>query len=87
MTTNSVNATALDTAAIQGHVDIVSLLLETDASLARIARNNGKTVLHSAARMGHVEIVRALLNKDPGIGLRTDKKGQSTAYGFERTKF
>jgi ankyrin repeat protein len=80
MTTNSVNATALDTAAIQGHVDIVSLLLETDASLARIARNNGKTVLHSAARMGHVEVVRALLNKDPGIELRTDKKGQTALH-------
>ncbi|XP_066351794.1 ankyrin repeat-containing protein At5g02620-like isoform X2 [Miscanthus floridulus] len=80
MTTNSVNATALDTAAILGHVDIVNLLLETDASLARIARNNGKTVLHSAARMGHVEVVRSLLNKDPGIGLRTDKKGQTALH-------
>ena len=37
MTTNSVNATALETAAIQGHIDIVNLLLETDASLAKIA--------------------------------------------------
>lgn len=80
MTTNSVNATALDTAATQGHIDIVNLLLETDASLARIARNNGKTVLHSAARMGHVEVVTALLNKDPGIGFRTDKKGQTALH-------
>ena len=45
MTTNSVNATALDTAATQSHIDIVNLLLEIDASLARIARNNGKTLL------------------------------------------
>ena len=80
MTTNSVNATALDTAATQGHIDIVNLLLETDASLARIARNNGKTVLHSAARMGHVEVVTALLKKDPGIGFRTDKKGQTALH-------
>uniref|UniRef100_A0A0D9XFQ8 PGG domain-containing protein n=1 Tax=Leersia perrieri TaxID=77586 RepID=A0A0D9XFQ8_9ORYZ len=80
MTTNSTNATALDTAATQGHIDIVNLLLETDASLARIARNNGKTVLHSAARMGHVEVVIALLNKDPGIGFRTDKKGQTALH-------
>ncbi|KAG8057435.1 hypothetical protein GUJ93_ZPchr0002g25550 [Zizania palustris] len=80
MTTNSVNATALDTAATQGHIDIVNLLLETDASLARIARNNGKTVLHSAARMGHVEVVTSLLNKDPGIGFRTDKKGQTALH-------
>lgn len=80
MTTNSVNATALDTAATQGHIDIVNLFLETDASLARIARNNGKTVLHSAARMGHVEVVTALLNKDPGISFRTDKKGQTALH-------
>jgi ankyrin repeat protein len=80
MTTNSVNATALDTAATQGHIDIVNLLLETDASLARIAKNNGKTVLHSAARMGHVEVVTALLNKDPGLGFRTDKKGQTALH-------
>lgn len=80
ITTNSVNATALDTAATQGHVDIVNLLLETDASLARIARNNGKTALHSAARMGHVEVVKALLNKDPSIGWRTDKKGQTALH-------
>uniref|UniRef100_A0A0D9XAE3 PGG domain-containing protein n=1 Tax=Leersia perrieri TaxID=77586 RepID=A0A0D9XAE3_9ORYZ len=80
MTTNSVNATALDTAAILGHTDIVNLLLESDANLARIARNNGKTVLHSAARLGHVEIVRSLLSRDPGIGLRTDKKGQTALH-------
>ncbi|GJN34374.1 hypothetical protein PR202_gb23029 [Eleusine coracana subsp. coracana] len=71
---------ALDTAATQGHIDIVNLLLETDASLARIARNNGKTVLHSAARMGHVEVVISLLSKDPGVGFRTDKKGQTALH-------
>ena len=84
MTTNSVNATALDTAATQSHIDIVNLLLDTDASLARIARNNGKTVLHSAARMGHMEVVTALLNKDPGIGCRIDKKGQTALHMASR---
>ncbi|RZR95612.1 hypothetical protein BHM03_00024461 [Ensete ventricosum] len=63
-----------------GHVDVVNLLLETDASLAKIARNNGKTVLHSAARMGHVNVVKSLLDKDPSIGLRTDKKGQTAFH-------
>ncbi|RWW86225.1 hypothetical protein BHE74_00005006 [Ensete ventricosum] len=80
MTTNSLNSTALDTAATQGHIDVVNLLLETDASLAKIARNNGKTVLHSAARMGHVLVVKSLLDKDPSIGLRTDKKGQTAFH-------
>ncbi|URD80325.1 Ankyrin repeat-containing protein [Musa troglodytarum] len=80
MTTNSLNSTALDTAATQGHIDVVNLLLETDASLAKIARNNGKTVLHSAARMGHVLVVKSLLDKDPSIGLRIDKKGQTAFH-------
>ena len=62
---------------------LIDLLLETDASLARIARNNGKTVLHSAARMGHMEVVTALLNKDPGIGCRIDK-GQTALHMASR---
>ncbi|KAK1363500.1 hypothetical protein POM88_039061 [Heracleum sosnowskyi] len=37
----------------QGHIDVVNLLLDADSNLAKIARNNGKTVLHTAARMGH----------------------------------
>lgn len=64
MTTDLSNSTALHTAATQGHIDVVKLLLESDSNLAKIARNNGKTVLHSAARMGHLEVVKALLNKD-----------------------
>jgi hypothetical protein len=43
-------------------------LIETDASLGRIAENNDKTVLHSATRMDHVEVVTTILNKDPGTG-------------------
>ena len=27
-----------------------------------------------------MEVVRSLLNKDPGIGLRTDKKGQTALH-------
>lgn len=80
MTADTSNATALDTAATQGHIDVVNLLLETDSNLAKITRNNGKTVLHSAARMGHLEVVRSLLGKDPSIGFRTDKKGQTALH-------
>ncbi|CAN1253530.1 Ankyrin repeat-containing protein At5g02620 [Linum perenne] len=53
---------------------------ETDSNLAKIARNNGKTVLHSAARMGHLEVVHSLLINDPSSGLRTDKKGQTALH-------
>ncbi|KAL6343253.1 hypothetical protein AAG906_022169 [Vitis piasezkii] len=80
MTTDSSNSTALHTAAAQGHIDVVHLLLETDPNLAKIARNNGKTVLHSAARMGHLEVLKALVSKDPSIVFRTDKKGQTALH-------
>lgn len=80
MTTDLSCTTALHTAATQGHIDIVNLLLETDVNLVKIARNNGKTVLHSAARMGHLEVVRSLLSKDPSTGFRTDKKGQTALH-------
>lgn len=80
MTTDAFNSTPLHTAAAQGHIDVVNLLLDTDSDLAKIARNNGKTVLHSAARMGHLEVVKSLLGKDPSIGFRTDKKGQTALH-------
>ena len=51
MTADLTNSTALHTAATQGHIDIVNLLLETDSNHVKIAISNGKTVLHSAARI------------------------------------
>ncbi|KAH0930160.1 hypothetical protein HID58_015887 [Brassica napus] len=80
MTTDLSCTTALHTAATQGHIDVVNLLLETDSNLAKIAKNNGKTALHSAARMGHVDVVKSLIGNDPSIGFRTDKKGQTALH-------
>jgi ankyrin repeat protein len=80
MTVDASNTTALNTAATQGHMYVVQLLLRVDGSLALIARSNGKTALHSAARNGHVEVVRALLEAEPSIALRTDKKGQTALH-------
>lgn len=80
MTTDLSCTTALHTAAAQGHIDVVNLLLETDSNLVKIARNNGKSALHTAARMGHLEVVRSILSKDPSTGLRTDKKGQTALH-------
>lgn len=80
MTVDASNTTALNTAATQGHMEVVRLLLEVDGSLALIARSNGKTALHSAARNGHVEVVRALLEAEPSIALRVDKKGQTALH-------
>lgn len=80
MTTDASNSTALHTAAAQGHIDLVNLLLDADSNLAKIAQNNGKTVLHTAARMGHFEVAKSLLSKHPSIGFRTDLKGQTALH-------
>ncbi|CAN1230701.1 Ankyrin repeat-containing protein At5g02620 [Linum grandiflorum] len=81
MTVDLSNTTALHTAAMQGHIEIVNFLLEAaGSSLATIARSNGKTALHSAARNGHTEVVRALVTAEPGIATRTDKKGQTALH-------
>ena len=80
MTVDPSNTTALHTAAIQGHTEIVRFLLEAGSSLATIARSNGKTALHSAARNGHVVVVKAILEKEPGVATRTDKKGQTALH-------
>ncbi|KAL5209312.1 hypothetical protein ABZP36_004935 [Zizania latifolia] len=80
MTVDASNTTALNTAATQGHMEVVRLLLEADGSLVLIARSNGKTALHSAARNGHVEVVRALVEAEPSITVRVDKKGQTALH-------
>ncbi|MQL76180.1 hypothetical protein Taro_008577 [Colocasia esculenta] len=80
MTAGSSNMTALYTAATQGHIDVVNLLLESNPNLAPIARNNGKSALHAAARMGHVEVVKSILTKDPSVCFKTDKKGQTALH-------
>jgi ankyrin repeat protein len=65
MKTNSKNAMAyLDTAATQGRIDFVNLLLETNA------RNNGKSICYLAARMSHAVIITLLSSNHPRVGFR-----------------
>ncbi|MED6182528.1 hypothetical protein PIB30_029283 [Stylosanthes scabra] len=80
MTVDQSNTTALQTAATQGHIEIVKLLLEAGKGLATIAKSNGKTALHSAARNGHVAVVKVLLEQDREIATRVDKKGQTALH-------
>ncbi|KAL8501641.1 hypothetical protein ACS0TY_020953 [Phlomoides rotata] len=80
MTVDIANTTALHTAATQGRIEVVNYFLESESSLATIARSNGKTALHSAARNGHAQVVKALLSKESRITTRTDKKGQTALH-------
>lgn len=74
------NTTALHTAANQGHIEVVNLLLESGSGVAAIAKSNGKTALHSAARNGHLQVIQAILDKEPGVATRIDKKGQTALH-------
>ncbi|GJT19963.1 ankyrin repeat-containing protein, partial [Tanacetum coccineum] len=64
MTTDSSNSNTLHTTSVQGHVDVVNLLLSADSSPSKIARNNGQTLLHTTARIGHLEVISFIPSYD-----------------------
>ena len=51
---NNDGITALMAASLQGHVEVLCVLLEADAN-PNLANNNGDTALTSASYPGHVE--------------------------------
>ncbi|XP_043246752.1 ankyrin repeat and SAM domain-containing protein 1A-like isoform X1 [Amphibalanus amphitrite] len=58
--------TALHHAALNGHRDVVALLMSHEASV-NLADHRGSTPLHLAAWTGSVEVVRTLITHGPGI--------------------
>lgn len=60
------NASVLCLAAREGFTDMVSLLLEFNASVD-LAGDNGMTPLCHAASQGHIEIIRMLITKDAKV--------------------
>ena len=66
----------LFTAAFNGHVDIVDILLETGSDYDT-SQKEGATPLYVAAQNGHVKIVEKLL----GAGANIHKKRTDTGYG------
>src|SRR5438045_3390481 len=61
------DATALNLAAANGHVDVVKLLLKANANIETVAYQYRQTPLSSAAVNGHVDVVKLLLNANANI--------------------
>ncbi|XP_042233605.1 ankyrin repeat and sterile alpha motif domain-containing protein 1B-like isoform X2 [Homarus americanus] len=71
--------TALHHAALNGHKDVVSLLLAHEAS-CNVQDGKGSTPLHLAAWAGHTEVVKALLHQGPSLAnVNHQNKGGETA--------
>lgn len=77
---DSSNTSPLYSAAVQGHLEVVNAILDTDASSMQIVRKNGKTALHTAGRYGLLPIVKAFIQRDAGIVSIKDKKGQTALH-------
>lgn len=82
-------STALSSAALFGHTEIVALLLEAGAEVN--ARNrDGSTPLHSAAFLGQYEAAELLLENGAGINIRNGDGGtplDATGVDWETTGF
>ncbi|XP_060532454.1 ankyrin repeat and sterile alpha motif domain-containing protein 1B-like isoform X2 [Cylas formicarius] len=69
---------SLHHAALNGHTDIVRLLLENDAS-PNIADGKGSSPLHLAAWSGHLNIVKLLLSGPANCNVNLTTKDDETA--------
>lgn len=53
---NKKDNTPLDLAILNGHIEVVKLLLEEPETQTNLAKENGATPLHLACRKGYTEI-------------------------------
>jgi len=60
-------ATALFTAAWNGHVEVVKTLLDNEANVNASRTDDGATALYIAAHEGHVEVVKTLLDNKANV--------------------
>ncbi|MDA8774006.1 ankyrin repeat domain-containing protein, partial [Chlamydiia bacterium] len=75
---DSIGYTALYTASIKGHSDVVKYLLDKGAS-PDIVDEDGRTALHIASVSGHLSVVEHLILSGASINAQT-KDGRSALY-------
>lgn len=78
--------TALQEAALNGHVLIVKALLATNGIDVGITNKYGYTPLHSAAAMGHTSVVSAILDDGRINADAVDLEGGNTALHFATSR-
>lgn len=69
-------------AALRGHDQCVSLLLEASADLEARHKSTGKTALHFVAQCGHATLVRLLVEKGADKDSLTEDENHVTAMHF-----
>ena len=72
--------TALHMAALEGHADVVSVLLRAGAEVGATTRIGAYTPLHLASQAGHGAVVRALLGKGADATLATTNSGTTPLH-------
>ena len=72
--------TALLGAAIDGHVEIVTLLLENNADVNKSTTNLGVTSLYVASQEGKMEVVRCLVEEGKAEVDKADERGVTLLF-------
>ena len=67
---NDAGETALQAAVIEGHADIVKLLIKHDANVNAASDTGSVTPLHYAAGNGHADIVKLLIDHGADINVK-----------------
>ena len=72
--------TALHTAALEGHGDVVDVLLAAGAEVGATTRIGAYTPLHLASQAGHGAVVRSLLERGADANLSTTNSGATPLH-------
>ena len=70
---------ALHIAALEGHRDVVELLIKIKADVNKIDKS-GQTALHAAAKKGSIGSMRALVNAKAEVNRKDNEKNSPLAY-------